>query len=141
MNTQKIGYWATTGLVGFAFAAGGAADLSHSPEMLAGMAHLGYPPYFVTILGIWKVLGAVAILLPGLPRLKEWAYAGIIFDLTGAAVSHGVMGDGAGKVITPLVLTALAIASWALRPEGRILGRLGDASGSPAAVLVKAPAV
>jgi uncharacterized membrane protein YphA (DoxX/SURF4 family) len=100
---------------------GGAMDLSKGPEMVAGMTHLGYPLYFMSILGAWKVLGGAAILAPKLPRLKEWAYAGIVFDLTGGAASHAFAGDNAGKVITPLVFTAITLASWALRPEGRAL--------------------
>jgi len=120
-KARNIGYWAATGIVGLAFAAGGVGDLSGSPQILEGMAHLGYPAYFATILGAWKVLGAVALLAPRFPRLKEWAYAGIFFDLTGAAASHAESGDPAGKVITPLVLLAIAAASWALRPESRKL--------------------
>lgn len=121
MNTKNIAYWATTGLVAFAFLGGGAADLSRSEDVLAGMAHLGYPVYFATILGIWKILGAVALVAPGFPRLKEWAYAGIFFDLTGAAASHAASGDGADKVMVPLVILGLAVASWALRPAARRL--------------------
>jgi len=120
-KARTIGYWVATGLLGFAFAAGGLGDLSRSPEVMEGMTHLGYPAYFATILGAWKVLGAVALLVPRFPRLKEWAYAGIIFDLTGAAASHAASGDSVGKVITPLVLVAIAAASWALRPESRKL--------------------
>ncbi|WP_437915770.1 DoxX family protein [Sorangium sp. So ce302] len=116
-KARTIGYWIATSLLGFAFAAGGLADLSGSPQVLEGMAHLGYPAYFATLLGVWKVLGAVALFAPRFPRLKEWAYAGIFFDLTGAAASHAAVGDGAGKVITPLFLVAVAAASWALRPE------------------------
>ena len=120
-KARVIGYWVATGLLGFAFLAGGAADLSGSPQVVEGMAHLGYPAYFAAVLGAWKAAGGVAVLAPRLPRLKEWAYAGIVFDLTGAAVSHAVSGDGAGKVATPLVLLAIAAASWALRPESRRL--------------------
>lgn len=120
-KARTIGYWVSTGLLAFAFAAGGVGDLSGAPQVLEGMTHLGYPAYFATILGVWKVLGAVALLAPRFPRLKEWAYAGIFFDLTGAAYSHAVSGDPAGKVITPLVLVAVAAASWALRPESRKL--------------------
>ncbi|MDC3955244.1 DoxX family protein [Polyangium jinanense] len=120
-KARTIGYWAATGLLAFAFAAGGVGDLSGAPQVLEGMTHLGYPAYFATILGVWKVLGAVALLAPRFPRLKEWAYAGIFFDLTGAAASHAASGDPAGKVITPLVLVAIAAASWALRPESRKL--------------------
>jgi uncharacterized membrane protein YphA (DoxX/SURF4 family) len=87
--------------------------------MVVVMRALGYPLYFLTILGTWKVLGAAALLAPRLPRLKEWAYAGIFFDLTGAAISHAFSGDPAGKVATPLVFLLLAGASWALRPPAR----------------------
>ena len=126
MKTKTIGYWTTTALVALAFAAGGAADLSRSPDVVAGMAHLGYPAYFAALLGAWKLLAVPALLAPGLPRLKEWAYAGILFDLTGAAVSHASSGDGIGKVMTPLVILALAIASWALRPASRTLAPLAQ---------------
>src|SRR5688572_28383257 len=88
MKADKIGYWAATGLVALAFAFGGALDIARTPEMEAGLARLGYPAYFATILGVWKVLGAITIVVPRLPRLKEWAYAGMVFDLTGAAASH-----------------------------------------------------
>ena len=98
-------------------------DLSRSPQMLEGMAHLGYPAYFVSILGAWKVAGALAVLAPRFPRLKEWAYAGMAFDLTGAAMSHASSGDDLGKIITPLVLMAIVAASWALRPASRMLGK------------------
>jgi hypothetical protein len=121
MQTKRIGYWVVTGLLGFVFAAGGAVDLLRGPDMVAAMGHLGYPAYFVLILGTWKVLGAAALLAPGLPRLKEWAYAGMFFDLTGASLSHASVGDPAGKVLVPLVLAALLVASWALRPASRVL--------------------
>jgi uncharacterized membrane protein YphA (DoxX/SURF4 family) len=86
---STLAYWVTTGLVAVAFAAGGLGDLSHAPAVTEAMAALGYPAYFLTILGIWKALGAVAITIPRAPRLKEWAYAGIAFDLTEAAASQG----------------------------------------------------
>jgi hypothetical protein len=122
MKTRSIGYWAATGLVAFAFAFGGVIDLSHGKEVLEGMSHLGYPAYVATLLGVWKILGAIAIVAPGMPRLKEFAYAGILFDLTGAAFSHAMSGDPAGKVATPLVILAIAAASYVLRPERRVLG-------------------
>jgi uncharacterized membrane protein YphA (DoxX/SURF4 family) len=123
-KVRSAGYWTATTLIALAFLSGGAAYLFRVEEPLAGMAALGYPAYFVTLLGIWKVLGGLAILAPRLPRLKEWAYAGIAFDLTGAAFSHLAVGDPAVKAIVPLVLLGIAAASWALRPAGR---RLGDA--------------
>jgi len=113
---KTFAYWGATALTAFAFFAGGIADLTRGPAMLSGMEHLGYPSYFLLILGAWKVLGALAIVAPRLPRLKEWAYAGIAFDLTGAALSHAAVGDAAAKVLVPLVLLGLAVASWALRP-------------------------
>jgi uncharacterized membrane protein YphA (DoxX/SURF4 family) len=133
-KARTIGYWAATGLVAFAFLAGGAADASGSPQVLEGMRHLGYPAYFATILGVWKVLGGAALVAPGLPRIKEWAYAGIVFDLTGAVVSHAASGDAAGKMMAPIVLLALAAASYALRPERR---RLPAAPRAGAAVAGK----
>ncbi len=130
MKARNIGYWVTTGLLAAAFAAGGVGDLTRSPDMIAGMAHLGYPAYLLLVLGVWKVLGAGAILAPGLPRLKEWAYAGMVFDLTGAAASHAFSGDPAGKVIPPLVLCGLVAASWALRPDSRKLAAPDAAASS-----------
>jgi uncharacterized membrane protein YphA (DoxX/SURF4 family) len=121
VKTRIIGYWAATGLVALAFAFGGVMDIMHPPDVVAGMAHLGYPVYLATLLGIWKVLGAVALVVPGFPRVKEWAYAGIFFDLTGAAVSHAASGDDAGHVLTPLVILAVVVASYLLRPESRRL--------------------
>ena len=86
---------------------------------------LGYPMYFFAILGVWKVLGAIAILVPRFPRLKEWAYAGILFDLTGAAASVAAVGGYgayAFHVIAPLIIAGFAVASWALRPQSRVIG-------------------
>lgn len=136
MNGKTIAYWATTGLTTLAFLGGGITDLRRPPSMVEGMVHhLGYPAYFLLILGAWKVLGAIAVAAPKLPRLKEWAYAGILFDLTGAAISHAAAGDDAGKVITPLVILGIAMASWALRPESRKL-----ASSTARAAIASAPA-
>jgi len=73
------------------------------------------------VLGAWKVLGAVAIAAPGLSRAKEWAYAGMIFDLTGAAASRAAIADGAGAVLTPIVVAMIVVASWASRPAARML--------------------
>src|SRR6266478_5549009 len=125
-NPRAIGYWAATGLVAAAFLAGGAAELMSPPAAVAGMRALGYPAYFLTILGVWKVLSAPALLAPRLPRLKEWAYAGIFFDLTGAAASHAFSGDSPGKIATPLVLLLIAAASWALRPPSRTLAKQAE---------------
>jgi uncharacterized membrane protein YphA (DoxX/SURF4 family) len=124
MKSLKIGYWLATGVLAAVFALGGVMDLAHAPPAVDGMKALGYPAYVATLLGFWKVLGAVALLVPRLPRLKEWAYAGVVFDLTGAAFSHAAVGDPAGNVLVPLVLLGVAFASWALRPENRKLTSL-----------------
>ncbi len=135
MKLKGIGYWATTIIVALEQLAGGATDLVHGRELLfvgdpvvLVLAHLGYPAYLLTILGWWKVLGAIVLLAPRFPRLKEWAYAGTFFDLTGATVSFALRGDSA-NAIGPLLLAVLAVASWALRPHSRTLGVLFPARG------------
>jgi uncharacterized membrane protein len=116
---KTIVYWLTTGLLTIDLLAGGATSLLRPAQVLSGLQHLGYPAYFASILGFWKLLGGIALLVPGLPVLKEWAYAGICFDLTSAAVSHAASGDSAAEVSAPLVIAVLAIASYVLRPGSR----------------------
>lgn len=118
---KTIGYWATTGLTALAFGGGGAGDLAAGPDMVAAITHLGYPTYLLTILGVAKILGAIAILAPRFPRLKEWAYAGMVIDMAGASASHAAVGDDIGKVLTPVVIAVVVFASWALRPGDRRL--------------------
>jgi uncharacterized membrane protein YphA (DoxX/SURF4 family) len=132
MNKRTIGYWVSTGLVALAFGFGGVMDFLAPPEVVEGLAHLGYPAYFAKILGVWKVLGTAAILAPGLPRLKEWAYAGMIFDLTAASVSHAASGDDLGKILVPLVIAAIVMTSWALRPASRTLAASPSANADRA---------
>ena len=124
MKSKAIGYWVTTGIIALLIGSGGIMQVMRRADAVAGIAKLGYPVYFVVLLGVWKVLGALAILAPRLPRLKEWAYAGIFFDLTGASVSHAASGSSAGNVLGPAIFAVVAIASWALRPESRTLGTL-----------------
>src|SRR6201984_3884555 len=83
-----IAYWVTTALVVFELALGGVWDVLRAPQVRELIERLGYPPYFLVILGIWKLLGVVALIIPRFPRLKEWAYAGVFFDLTGAVASQ-----------------------------------------------------
>ena len=104
----------------------GVALLTGVPIMVEGMAHLGYPAYFIPLLGIWKVLGALAIAAPRLPLVKEWAYAGIMFDLTGALTSRLAVGDTGMDTVLPALFIVAAVASWALRPTDR---RLAPAAG------------
>jgi len=115
---KSIGYWVSTGLLAAALLAGGGSQLAALPQTMQGIQRLGYPPYVLTILGTWKLLGVAALLAPGWPRLKEWAYAGIFFDLTGAVASHAFSSDTAGSA-APLGLLLLVAASWALRPPSR----------------------
>jgi uncharacterized membrane protein YphA (DoxX/SURF4 family) len=125
----SIGYWVSTIVIASAILSGGAAYLARADVPVKGVMALGYPEYLVTILGAWKVLGGIAILIPRAPRLKEWAYAGIAFNLTGAAFSHAAVNDPTSKVIVPLVLLAIAAASWALRPSSRKLATLPRKTG------------
>jgi uncharacterized membrane protein YphA (DoxX/SURF4 family) len=122
MKMRRIAYWVTTGLTAFMFLSGGVMDIIQPAELLKGMTDLGYTAYFTTILGVWKFLGGLAILAPRLPRLKEWAYAGMFFDLTGASLSHTAHGDDTFHIVVPLILTGIVVASWYLRPESRKLG-------------------
>jgi len=131
MRAKIVVYWTTTVLTAFSMS-GGVFQLARVPGVVDGFVRLGYPPYFVTILGFWKVAGAVAILVPRFPRLKEWAYAGIFFDLTGAAASSAAVGGGAFHILAPLVFAVLAVASWALRPRSRVIGVLFPAAGGGA---------
>jgi len=136
-KAKIITYWIMTGLVAFFIGSGGLAQVAQyvaSPHAVVPI--LGYPMYFFAILGFWKTLGAIAILVPRYPRLKEWAYAGIFFDLTGAAAScaaSGGYGAYAFHVIAPLIITGFTVASWALRPQSRTIGVLfPERHGSPA---------
>src|SRR5689334_2661445 len=117
-----IAYWVTTALVVFELGLGGVWDVLRVPQVRGLIERLGYPPYFLVILGIWKLLGAVALVIPRFPRLKEWAYAGVFFDLTGAVASQWASGViDAGTMAYPIVMTGIAVASWALRPPSRRL--------------------
>ena len=129
MKMRTIAYWVATALTAFVFLSGGAADVARPSFVMEGMTQLGYPAYFLLILGVWKVLGGIAVLIPRTALLKEWAYAGMVFDLTGASASHAACGDPVGKVITPLIILGIVAASWALRPASRkVCGETTDAS-------------
>ena len=119
MKGKMIAYWITTGIVVLLMFSGGVMQVMRRPDAVVGIVRLGYPAYFVVVLGVWKVLGSMALVAPKMPLLKEWAYAGIVFDLTGAAISHAMMASSVGNVVGPLIFAGLAIASWALRPDTR----------------------
>jgi hypothetical protein len=119
--TQRKTYWATTGFAALALGVTGAADLLRVPAIMESLAHLGYPTYFATILGVWELLGAAAIVAPNAPHVSEWAYAGIFFALSGAALSHAASGDPVGIVLVPLVLLVVVAVSWRFRPRAAVL--------------------
>ena len=118
---HPIAYWGATLLTGALFAVPGILLLIGQPHFAGDMAQLGYPAYLLPFLGVLKILGVFAILAPGLPRLKEWAYAGMMFDILGALASRAAAGSEPFKIAVPLAIAGLVIASWALRPQGRKL--------------------
>jgi uncharacterized membrane protein YphA (DoxX/SURF4 family) len=121
MNKKLLGYWIATALTAFVYLTGGAVDVARPPFLLEEIAHLGFPSYFMVILGTWKILGGIAVLLPRTPILKEWAYAGMTINLTGATAAHAVVGDPPGETAFPLILLGIVAASWALRPADRVV--------------------
>lgn len=128
-NITRICYWITTTFIALETLVGGFADVTHGRTVLVSgplvtdvVTSLGYPAYVLWIIGIWKILGAIAVMLPGFLRLKEWAYAGIVFELSGAVASLAASGRAA-DLIAPLFLLGIALASWILRPANRTLGK------------------
>lgn len=122
MKMRNVLYWISTVLVAVLYVFGGVSQVVRSPQSVQGVVqHLGYPMHFLVLLGVWKILGGVAIVAPRFPRLKEWAYAGMVFDSTGAAVAIAAVGDPVLNIVAPLVMTGIIAVSWALRPETRRL--------------------
>ena len=128
MKAKAIGYWVCTGLMVFFMLPGGIFEVLRSPQIVKGTEELGYPLHFIVFLGVWKILGSIALVVPKFPLLKEWAYAGIFFDLTGAAVANAASGGPVWHVLSPLVILVVLYGSWALRPAGRRLVATGSAS-------------
>ncbi|MBN8865290.1 MAG: DoxX family protein [Sphingobacteriales bacterium] len=116
---NKIIYWIATGWLALGMLSTGVVQLLKTKEEAELMTHLGYPLYFLTILGIWKILGVIAVLIPEFPLLKEWAYAGFFFAMSGAIISHLAMDDAAREYFGPVLLLALTIVSWYFRPASR----------------------
>ena len=119
---NKIIYWIATLWLSLGMVSTGAVQLFKAKEGTGGLdsvTHLGYPGYILTILGVWKILGVVVVLVPKLPLIKEWAYAGFFFVMTGAAFSHIASGDSISELFPSLLLLALTILSWYLRPADR----------------------
>lgn len=127
MKLKMILYWTATALIALETFAGGIVDLIQGrtgivsgPHVTDVLISLGYPVYVLRILGAWKIPGAMTLVVPGLLRLKEWAYAGIVFELSAAALSHAICGHRQ-EILVPSVLTGLALTSWVFRPPGRVL--------------------
>ncbi len=123
---NKIIYWIATLWLASGMLSTGVLQLvkvkaegALSPPGVYGIAHLGYPVYFLTILGIWKILGVAALLVPKFPLLKEWAYAGFFFTMSGAIFSHIAVGDPVKELIPSSLLLILTLVSWHLRPADR----------------------
>ena len=131
MEKRLLGYWVATALFCLAMTAGGTMNLMRAEMQKEAMDALGYPEYLMTILGVAKILGVIALLIPKMPLLKEWAYAGFTFDLLGAAASHAFIGDPIAEMIVPLVILGIAGASYCLRPSARRLQLTTNTSSSP----------
>lgn len=115
---RKIAFWVSTGLVAVMSAMAAFAYLSGSPQAVEGFAHVGYPQQLRIILGIAKPLGAIVLLVPGLPKLREWAYAGFTFAWISAFFAHYLAKDGA-KAFMPVILLVVLAISYVTRPVSR----------------------
>lgn len=119
MKAKNIAYWTTTILLACGMFAGGLGQIFHASWNVDGILHLGYPLYFLYILGTWKILGVIALLVPRFPLVKEWAYAGFFFAMTGACTSYIANGDGFKEIAAPLLFAILTVVSWYLGPASR----------------------
>ncbi|WP_255950826.1 DoxX family protein [Streptomyces odontomachi] len=123
MTVRQAGYWAATLLVSAELVIGGLWDVLRISQVQEVVDRLGYPSYFLVILGTWKLLGALALLAPRCALLKEWAYAGVVFADTGAIASHAAADYGLAEVAFLAPLLLLTCLSWALRPMSRRVAR------------------
>src|SRR5690554_2953394 len=118
---NRIIYWIVTFWLGLGMISTGVVQIMHMEAEVEMMNQLGYPAYFLTIIGVWKLLGVVAVLVPKFPLVKEWAYAGFFFLMTGAIFTHIAVGDKLVEYFGASLLLVLTILSWYFRPNGRIL--------------------
>lgn len=116
---NKIIYWIATVWLCLGMMSSAIVQLLQIEEEAGMIEKLGYPAYFMTILGVWKILGVVAILIPKAPLLKEWAYAGFFFTMSGALISHMAVKDEPVEFFGPVLLLVLIVVSWYFRPAGR----------------------
>lgn len=115
----RIMYWIATVWLALGMTSTGVVQIIHLEEEVQKMKALGYPLYFLTIIGVWKLLGTIAILIPRYPLVKEWAYAGFFFVSSGAIFTHLAVGDKATEYFGPALLLVLTVVSWYFRPAGR----------------------
>ena len=138
---DKIIYWIATIWLALGMVSTGIVQLIKMQEEVDVITNLGYPVYILTILGVWKILGVVAVLIPKFPLLKEWAYAGFFFAMSGAVFSHLAVGDGAKELFGPTLLLILTVVSWYFRPADRkivsVSQKLADAPEVSASELLK----
>ena len=116
---NKIIYWVSTVWLALAMLASGLQQLFHTKSFVDIMVPLGYPMYFLTILGVWKVLGVIAVLIPKHALLKEWAYAGFFFAMSGAVISHIASGSNLVELVPSSMLLVITIISWYFRPADK----------------------
>ncbi|MEP1150763.1 MAG: DoxX family protein [Balneola sp.] len=116
---NKIIYWVATLWLALGMISTAIVQLIQMEEEVTMIIELGFPAYLLIILGICKILGVIAVLVPKFPLVKEWAYAGFFFIMTGAVISHIVVGDEATTLFGPLLLLVLTVTSWHFRPEER----------------------
>ncbi len=120
-KTKTIIFWIITSFLCFGMLLGGTGQILRASFNVEGIVHLGFPVYVLPILGVWKVLAVIVILIPKYPLAKEWAYAGLFFLLSGGVISHFASGDGILGALPVFVFMCLTIASWYLRPANRKL--------------------
>ena len=120
-KAKKITYWVSTLWLALGMTSTGIVQLIGRDEEVKMITGLGYPVYISTILGIWKLLGVVAVLVPRFPLIKEWAYAGFFFNMTGAILSHLISSSAPTDLFGPSLLLVLTAVSWYFRPESRRL--------------------
>lgn len=116
---DKIIYWVATLWLSLGMVSTGIVQLIRMDEEVAKFSELGYPNYLLTILGVWKMLGVIAILVPKFPLIKEWAYAGFFFAMSGAFISHLASGSEPKEFFGPTLLIVLTIISWYFRPTSK----------------------
>ncbi|MDM1554893.1 MULTISPECIES: DoxX family protein [Chryseobacterium] len=115
----KIIYWIFTLWMALGMVSTAIVQLMKNKDELANFTNLGYPAYLMTLIGVWKLLGVIAILIPKRLLLKEWTYAGFFFVMSGAVISHLIVGDTAGRTLPAVLLFVLVIISWYFRPYNR----------------------